>query len=89
LQTKLEDIPQTKAKSTKRTGEKRSYQDLIKGRFNLNKVVRIERKEDDNMISSKWQDFSSGTIRQLIDNGYREGSFQMDIYFQIDKLRFV
>ncbi|MFL6348951.1 MAG: hypothetical protein ACJ72X_11740, partial [Nitrososphaeraceae archaeon] len=48
--------------------------------------VRIERKEDDNTISSKWQDFSSGTIKQLIDSGYNEGSFQLDIYFQIDKV---
>jgi hypothetical protein len=64
-----------KAKSTKRNGIRRSYEDLIKGRFKLNKVVRIERKEDDNTISSKWQDFSSGTIKQLIDSGYREGFF--------------
>ncbi|HJT48210.1 MAG TPA: patatin-like phospholipase family protein [Nitrososphaeraceae archaeon] len=87
LQRKLEEIPKKIAKSTKRTGERRLYQDLIKGRFNLNKVVRIERKEDDNAISSKWQDFSSDTVRQLIDNGYKEGSFQMDIYFQIDRVR--
>jgi hypothetical protein len=88
LQEKLETtIPQMVTKSTKRTGERRLYQDLIKGRFNLNKVVRIERKEDDNTISSKWQDFSSGTIRQLLYSGYKEGSFQMDIYLQIDKVR--
>jgi NTE family protein len=86
LQDQLKNIPQTKARSTKRTGERRSYEGLIKGRFKLNKVVRIERKEDDNTISSKWQDFSSGTITQLIDSGYREGSFQMDIYFQLDKV---
>ena len=53
----------------------------------MNKVVRIERKEDDDAISKKWQDFSSVTIRQLIDNGYKEGSFQMDVYFQMDKVR--
>ena len=87
LQRKLEDIPKKVARSTKRTGERRLYQDLIKGRFNLNKVVRIERKEDDDAISKKWQDFSSVTIRQLIDNGYKEGSFQMDVYFQMDKVR--
>jgi hypothetical protein len=87
LQRKLEDIPKKVARSTKRTGERRLYQVLIKGRFNLNKVVRIERKEDDDAISKKWQDFSSVTIRQLIDNGYKEGSFQMDVYFQMDKVR--
>lgn len=88
LQDSLDNtIPQMRTKSTKRTGERRFYQDLIKGRFNLNKVLRIERKEDDNTISSKWQDFSSGTISQLLKNGYREGSFQMDIYLQIDKVR--
>jgi len=88
LQDSLDKIiPQMKTKSTKRNGERRLYQDLIKGRFNLNKVLRIERKEDDNTISSKWQDFSSRTISQLLKNGYREGSFQMDIYLQIDKVR--
>ena len=86
LQDQLEKIPKKMARSTKRTGQRRSYEDLIKGRFNLNKVVRIERKEDDNTISSKWQDFSSGTITQLIDSGYNECSFQLDIYFQIDKV---
>jgi len=86
LQNQLKNIPEKMARSTERTGQRRSYQDLIKGRFKLNKVVRIERKEDDNTISSKWQDFSSGTIKQLIDSGYNEGSFQLDIYFQIDKV---
>ena len=80
-------IPQMRTKSTKRTGERRLYQDLIKGRFNLNRVLRIERKEDHNTISSKWQDFSSDTISQLLKSGYSEGSFQMDIYLQIDKVR--
>jgi NTE family protein len=86
LQDQLKNIPQTKARRTKRRGERRSYEDLIKGRFKLNKVVRIERKEDDNTISSKWRDFSSGTIKQLIESGCDEGSFQLDIYYQIDKV---
>lgn len=56
-------------KSTRRTGEKRTYEELIKGRFKLTKVVRIERIDDADSISSKFADFTSHTIKELIKQG--------------------
>ena len=45
------------AKSKFRTGENRRYVDLLKGRFDVNNVVRIERQDDPHTISNKWQIF--------------------------------
>ena len=42
LQTRLETILKTEAKSSHRSEDPREYQDLIKGRFEIN-VIRIER----------------------------------------------
>ena len=36
-----------------RTGENRKYVDLLKGRFDVNNVVRIERQDDPHTISNK------------------------------------
>jgi NTE family protein len=72
LKTKLESIYKTQAKSSHRNGDHRIYQDLIKGRFDIN-VVRIERTDNaDNDISSKLFDYSAGTIKQLIGAGYAD-----------------
>ncbi len=49
-----------------------TYQDLLLGWFAIEKVIRIERKNDVNTISSKTFDFSHETIRNLLDSGYRE-----------------
>lgn len=55
--------------SKQRTGKPRTYEDLIKGRFKLSKVITIERKDDRHSISNKWADFSSKTIEDLIEEG--------------------
>jgi hypothetical protein len=62
---KLEESTPT----TKRTGKKRTYQDLIKNRFNLEVEFKIERKDDMDTISNKIFDFSSTTISRLIEEG--------------------
>lgn len=56
-------------KSKKRSGDERTYADLLDGRFKLNKVVTIERKDDPNSISDKWADFSTETIDKMINDG--------------------
>ncbi|MGB8778122.1 MAG: hypothetical protein WCC82_07805 [Nitrososphaeraceae archaeon] len=38
----------------------------------VNKVIRIERKNDTRTIANKTFDFSRATIRQLIRDGYEE-----------------
>ena len=60
------------AKSKHRTGENRAYQDLLEGRFNIDKMVRLERKNDYNTISNKTFDFSVGTVNHLREQGYIE-----------------
>jgi hypothetical protein len=62
-------ILNTPAKSMHRTGDRRKNRDLAAGRFALNQVVRIERKDDPHTISNKWFDFSFSTISQLIQQG--------------------
>jgi NTE family protein len=57
--------------SKQRTGKPRKYEDLIKGRFKLSKVITIERKDDRHSISNKWADFSSKTIADLIQEGQK------------------
>ena len=65
----LKEILEKYANSIQRTGDKRQYLDLIKGRFRLNEVVRIERTDDEYSISNKFADFSVKTIDDLITNG--------------------
>jgi hypothetical protein len=45
------------------------YKDLVNGRFKLNRVFRVERKNDANDISNKVADFTQDTIKQLIEKG--------------------
>lgn len=68
-QTDINSILSRKTKSTKRNGILRTYNDLVEGRFDLDKVVTIERKEDHNRISNKWADYTSETINNLISEG--------------------
>ena len=59
------------------TGKKLSYEDLLKARVDVDFVVRLERKNDSHTISNKTFDFSEPTIRQLIQDGYKETKEQM------------
>jgi NTE family protein len=52
--------------------QSRKYKDMVEGRFDIAEIIRIERKNDENTISDKIFDFSSGTIKQLIKNGYED-----------------
>jgi len=57
-------------RSKHRSGDYRHYKDLINGRFDVN-VKRIERKQNVELdISSKMLDYSTDTIRQLMEDGY-------------------
>ncbi len=52
--------------------QSRKYKDMVEGRFDIAEIIRIERKNDENTISDKIFDFSSGTIKQLIKDGYKD-----------------
>ena len=43
---------------------------MIEGRFDIDHIIRIERKNDEHTISDKTFDFSYGTIMQLLKDGY-------------------
>ena len=49
----------------------------MKGRVDVDFVARLERKNDAHTISNKTFDFSKTTIRQLIQDGYKETKEQM------------
>jgi NTE family protein len=76
LKRRLTKIKETPATSEKREPEKersRTYEDMLKGRFGLESVVTVERTDDANDISYKWEDLTSKSIRSLIDHGYEDG----------------
>ena len=50
----------------------RLNKEIIEGRFDIEEIIRIERKNDEHNISDKTFDFSSGTIAQLLKDGYED-----------------
>lgn len=56
------------AKTTSRDDKKRTYKELLNGRFDIN-VCRIDRDDDVDTISGKHSDFSSYTINALMNKG--------------------
>jgi NTE family protein len=59
----------TEAKSKSHTGKRRTYQNLLDGRFKLIKVIRIEPTHYTDSIYGKGSDFTSETIKGLIQKG--------------------
>jgi NTE family protein len=83
---KIIEILKKRAKSRQRSGKARKYEDLVTGRFDMRRVVRIERRDDRNTISNKSFDFSSDTIQQLIEKGYKEARIQIEIESKVQSL---
>ncbi|ALI34564.1 Patatin-like phospholipase [Candidatus Nitrosocosmicus oleophilus] len=69
LKGKLDDILTTKTKRNNRNGESRTYEDLMRSGFRLNKVTRIERTNYINSIEGKTGDLTFETIKKLIKEG--------------------
>lgn len=63
------------------------YRNLVEGQFNIGEVIRIERKHTEHEISKKILDFSSKTIRQLLQNGYDDVVEYIDARFGREYLR--
>jgi NTE family protein len=59
----------------------RKYSDILVGQFEIGKVIRINRKNDENTISDKIFDFSYKTIRQLRESGYNNTMDLSDVEF--------
>lgn len=75
----IRSILKQRGKSSFRTGKPREYEELLKGRFAIRRVVRIERKYDPDAISQKWADYSSGSINRLFEQGYKDAQTAMDL----------
>jgi NTE family protein len=65
------------------TREQLRYEDLLKGKVDVDFVARLERKNDNHTISNKIFDFTEDTILQLIQDGYKETKDQMKKVFEI------
>ena len=50
----------------------RNNTDLVNKKFDITKVIRIERSVDKDDIANKWCDFSLGTITQLFNQGTKD-----------------
>ena len=50
----------------------RLNREIIEGRFDIEEIYRIERKNDENTISEKTYDFSIGTVTALLKSGYED-----------------
>ena len=50
----------------------RRYLDIVEGRFDIDRIIRIERRNDEDTISDKTFDFSCGTINKLLNDGYED-----------------
>jgi hypothetical protein len=83
---KIIEILKKRAKSRQRSGKARKYEDLVTGRFDMRRVVRIERRDDRNTVSNKSFDFSSDTIHNLIEKGYKEARIQIEIESKVQSL---
>jgi NTE family protein len=65
----LEDDRQTHS-SKRSASKKRNFRDLIEGRFDVTRVVYIDREDDQDTIFGKAADFSRETIVNLEKKGY-------------------
>jgi hypothetical protein len=74
LQKKFEEILTTTSTSKDQRGLHEKYKDLIKGQFELTKVMRIEYTDYTNSIFNKTADLTLETIEDLINQGENAAS---------------
>jgi predicted acylesterase/phospholipase RssA len=71
-QTKIDEILDNKGKSLHRNGKPREYRSLLEDRFDITRIIRVERSADINDIANKWCDFSLGTVSNLFNRGIQD-----------------
>jgi hypothetical protein len=64
-----------------------TYRDGVDGAFNIGEIIRVQRKHDDYSISNKIFDFSSNTIKRLIQDGYNDSVDYIKNRFGIEQVR--
>jgi NTE family protein len=63
----------------------RRYKEIVEGRFDIEEIVRIERKNTQDTISDKIFDFSVGTIKQLLREGYNDTNDFINNFLQTEE----
>lgn len=76
------DILHEKQRTLTRNGEPRYYHELLKKRFDIEGIIKIQRQDDIHTIANKALDFSPETICNLIDQGIYD---TLDNLYQIHK----
>ena len=81
FQNEFERLLKTiEGKTSGDVGEHRKYkEDLLKGRFRLTKVIRIENDSYKDSISGKVGDFTSQSIRNLIEKGKQDARRVLEV----------
>jgi NTE family protein len=81
FQNEFERLLKTiEGKTSGDAGEHRKYkEDLLKGRFRLTKVIRIENDSYKDSISGKVGDFTSQSIMNLIEKGKQDAQRVLDV----------
>jgi NTE family protein len=60
----------------------RKYSDILVGQYEIGKIIRVNRKNDQYTISNKIFDFSSKTINQLRESGYNNTLDLSDLEYE-------
>jgi hypothetical protein len=60
----------------------RKYSDILVGQFEIGRIIRINRKNDEHTISDKIFDFSHKTIKHLREGGYSNSMDLSDVEFK-------
>jgi len=60
----------------------RKNSDILTGQFEIGKIIRVNRKNDEYTISNKIFDFSSKTINELKESGYNNVQDLTDVEYQ-------
>jgi hypothetical protein len=58
----------------------RRYREIVEGRFDISEIYRIEKQTNQDTIADKTFDFSSGTIQELLNEGYRDAMRYIEGY---------
>jgi NTE family protein len=67
----------------------KKIRETIEGRFEIDQVIRIERRNDPHTISDKIFDFSRGTIKGLLEDGYDDAKIELEniLRAELEKIR--
>ena len=76
----INDILNQKTQSHGFFSKIHKYSDLIEGRPQIDEILRIDRKNDEHTISNKTFDFSTGTIKLLLERGYDDAKDEINQY---------